>query len=359
MDVRRAALLPRLKPLVSRLRPKLKLRNDLAQGASRQWQLAPATHTVSPPALFHSGDLDRITGVGSAIRSVASERLRVLGGPVENAATIAYKLNDAVISHGQVFTWRTYLQIGAEAAPLVAGSRAVHYHNAALASSWIGCRYFGHWLMDDLPRQLAVAPLAPPLSVLGRPTPSQIDYAAQLDMVIPVVEEARVDRLIVIDDFGQNADKQDRYQQLRRRARSRYPAAGGRRVMLLRGTTGKRRTLLNEAALAEALAARGFIVLDPAMTSVAQILATCVDADMVVGVEGSQILNGALWARTGGAVLTIQPPHRFELIIKDLCDAIGLRYAFVVGERHGETDFTVDIDQVLRMIDRTDTEIAR
>jgi hypothetical protein len=358
MDARRTALLSRLKPFVSRLRPKLGLRNDHGHGATRRWEIAPGTRTVSPAALYHPADLDRITGVGSTIRDVASERRRVVGGPVENAPTIAYELKDAVIARGQIFTWRTYLQVGMEPAPVMASLMAPHHDHASMASSWIGCRYFGHWLMDDLPRQLAVQSLAPPLSVLTQPTASQRDYAAQLDLVIPVTPEARVDRLIVIDDFGQNADKQDRYERLRALARDRYPTSRGQRVMLLRGATGKRRMLVNEAALAEALAAQGFIVLDPAETPVSHILATCVDADLVVGVEGSQMLNGALWARRGGAVLTIQPPHRFELIIKDLCDAIGLRYAFVVGEQQGENDFTVDIDQVLRMIDRIDAETA-
>ena len=354
MDARRTTMLSRFKPLVSRLRPRLGLRNDHGHGATRRWQLAPATRTVSPAALYHPADLDRITGVGSAIRDVGSERRRVLGGPVENAPTIAYELKDAVISRGQVFTWRTYMQVGVEPAPLVAPPGARHYDTASMASSWIGCRYFGHWLMDDLPRQLAVQSLAPPLSVLTRPTASQRDYAVQLDLVISATEEARVDRLIVIDDFGQNADKQDRYEQLRALARARYPASRGRRVMLLRGATGQRRMLVNEAAVAAVLAARGFIILDPSECTVPRLLATCVDAALIVGVEGSQILNGAMWARTGGAVLTIQPPHRFELIIKDLCDAIGVTYAFVVGERMGETDFSIDINRLLRMIDHID-----
>ena len=350
------ALIARLKPLASRLRPRVGLPNDHVHGASRRWELAPATRTVSPPALYQPADLDRITGVGSGIRNVESERRRVLGGMVENAATVAYELRDVVISGTQVFTWQTYLQVGTDQAPIVARARAPHFDQASMASSWIGCRYFGHWLMDDLPRQLAVQALAPPLSVLTKPTPSQGAYADQLDLVIPAVDEARVSRLIVIDDHGQNADKRTRYARLRARARQRFPDAGGRRVMLMRGATGKRRMLLNEAALAAALEARSFVILDPSRCSVAQILATCVDAALVVGVEGSQILNGAMWARTGGTVLTIQPPHRFELIIKDLCDAIGLRYAFVVGERRGETDFDVSVDHVLRMVDRIDSE---
>lgn len=359
MSQSRAAPIPRLKPLVSRLRPRLGLPNDHVHGATRRWELAPATRTVSPPALHHPDDLDRITGLGSSIRDIPSERRRVLGGMVEHAPTVAYELRDAVISGTQVFTWQTYLHVGTEPAPMVAGAQALHVDQASMASSWIGCRYFGHWLMDDLPRQLAVEALAPPLSVLTRPTPSQRVYADELDLAIPTVDEARVKRLIVIDDFGQNAGKKARYAELRGRARRRFPDAGGARVMLLRGSSGKRRMLTNEAALAAALEARGFVILDPGTCSVPQILSTCVDAALVVGVEGSQILNGAMWARTGATVLTIQPPHRFELIIKDLCDAIDLRYAFVVGERHGDTDFTVDISQVLRMIDRIESDDGR
>ncbi len=51
----------------------------------------------------------------------------------------------------------------------------------------------------------------------------------------PVTAEARVDRLIVIDDFGQNADKQDRYERLRALARDRYPTSRGQRVICCAG----------------------------------------------------------------------------------------------------------------------------
>ncbi len=87
------------------------------------------------------------------------------GWTVENAPTIAYELKDAVISRGQIFTWRTYLQVGMEPAPVMASSMAPHYAQASMASSWYRLPLFRALVDDDLPRQLAVQSLAPPLSV--------------------------------------------------------------------------------------------------------------------------------------------------------------------------------------------------
>jgi hypothetical protein len=73
-------------------------------------------------------------------------------------------------------------------------------------------------------------------------------------------------------------------------------------------------------------------------------------AGVVLGVEGSQLLHGVFAMADGGTIVTLQPPDRFITAIKVYCDALGLRYALVVGE--GSTEgFHIDVDRVTRTVD--------
>jgi hypothetical protein len=71
---------------------------------------------------------------------------------------------------------------------------------------------------------------------------------------------------------------------------------------------------------------------------------------VVLGVEGSQLLHGVFGMADGGAIVTLQPPDRFITAIKVYCDALGLRYALVVGEG-SPAGFRIDVDRVARTVD--------
>jgi len=171
-------------------------------------------------------------------------------------------------------------------------------------------------------------------------------------MTAEVIEDANVDRLVIIDDTGQNAYKRERLLRLRALAKpygSANPAPG---VMLLRGQGGANRKLVNESEIADLARDRGFTVLDPAITDAEEILRVCTGVKIVLGVEGSQLTNGMLWMDARGTLVALQPPQRFCVVLKDWCDAIGSRYAFVVGHESGPTEFSIDPDGVRRLLDR-------
>ena len=340
-----------LAPLFSRLRPRLGLPNGYTQTASRSWQLAPETQSIVPPAIFDSSELARVTG-GSPDRSKDDELAPIHGGPRRHAPTIAYEFRDAVLSRGHLFTNKTCYPVSAYRLPVVARGIEAEYDEAVLVSSKYGIKYFGHWMRDDLSRTLAARDIGHPVSVLASPTTSQQEYLDLLELNTDVVENAYFKRIVVLEDYGHNDFKLARFDRLRASAARLAPPATSKGVMILRGRVGERRLLENELEVAEAVAARGFQVLDASSSSARQMMAACRDAPIVLGVEGSQLSNGLLWMSSHGAALVLQPPQRFVSVLKEYCDSMGIAYAFVVGRANDDGGFRIDLGALMRMIDR-------
>jgi hypothetical protein len=167
----------------------------------------------------------------------------------------------------------------------------------------------------------------------------------------PIPGYARIRRLTIYSDQGQSGCKLRRYRTLRRRLRAgAVVATGPPGVFLRRGTDGEPRRLVNEEALADRLAARGFDIIDPGALDAAEIVARTLDARMVVAVEGSHLSHALHTLADGGAWLVIQPPDRFALPYKEFADCLGMSFGFLVGSPEAG-GFAVDLDEIDRMVD--------
>ena len=62
--------------------------------------------------------------------------------------------------------------------------------------------------------------------------------------------------------------------------------------------------------------------------------------------------NGMMWMSYTGTVVAIMPPQRFETIMKDRCDCLGINFALIVADQVSETDFSVDTNALNRLLDR-------
>ena len=345
--------LTRFSPFLSRLRKHVGLPNGYQETASRSWTISPAVHSCVPPAIFEASDLAKVTGGSPGLKRLEDEFDRATGKTGTHGATVAYELRNAVLSRGHLFTMRTSHPISAHAAvPLFAFKIAAEYSEAALATSWLGIRYFGHWMTDDLPRLLAARTIGHPVSQMTAPTPAQRDYIKLFCLQADTVTDAFFRRIVILDDFGQNDYKRERFSRLQQSALPHGVPGRAAKVMLLRGNSGVRRVLVNELELAQIAKARGFQVMDPAVTDAAEILRWCVNASVVLGVEGSQLANGILWMSPKGTLVILEPPQRFSLVLKDYCDCIGIRCAFIVGDQAGDEDFRVDPTAFQRLLDR-------
>lgn len=329
---------------------------------ARQWIVCPGEQTRVKPAIHMPGELDRVLGVPPDT-TLTHEWARVRGGVCSHRATKAYVLKNAEIRMGYVCKGPVKWKL-ADSCETASERMPVERHRRlALGCTLTANRYFCHWLTDGLALQLLATGTAPVATTGGVNTSHKQQYAKIFGLPANPVSRARVEELTVFDDVGQNSGKRERFGKLRRLARSAVDGAAADSagppvgVMLLRGTTGQRRVLVNEQRVAEHLARRGFAIIDPERTSAGEILRQALDTRIVIGVEGSQLVHGLLPLAEGGAILALQPPARFNNVYKDYADAMGMWYGFTVGTPDAG-GFRVNIDDLDRLLDEASTRVA-
>jgi hypothetical protein len=339
-----------LLPIRHILRKRLMRREplSLASVASRTWEIAPAETTVSLPAYCLPGQLDRVTGW--AFANEHPRKLMEGGLPVNHGATRGFLLKDAFLIDGVLYKGDAckHLRRRRHRVPELRVEREIE--RAAMFCSEAGNAYFGQWLIDDCPTYPLAAAEGEPVMTNQPLTEHTLGYEDWLDMKPTRLESAFFRELVVFDDMGQNQNKRQRFRALGRKLLSHVEAASHPGIFILRGTTGQRRVLKNELELAERLRdQRGFRILEPPKHDVPGIVKACAGAKVVIGVEGSGLIHGAMTVQPGAAMVTLQPPQRFVTVFSQLVD--GLHFGFVVGAPDGGEDFRIDPTEVERTLD--------
>jgi capsular polysaccharide biosynthesis protein len=164
----------------------------------------------------------------------------------------------------------------------------------------------------------------------------------------------RARKLIWVDDCGQNLAKRSRYQSLRSRVTG--FANGHDRVFLRRNPfpAGEVRRIVNGAEVEDRLVREGFHIVDTGQVTVDEMLTRCMNASMVVSVEGSHAAPAYYFARRGACLLSLYPPRRVSVLMPRLASFYGQVGAMFVGEpsAEGDSDFYVNPDELIREIDR-------
>jgi len=344
-----------LRPLVQQARQALgQAPLDLEDRAVERWTISPATQRDVPPARFLDGQLDRI--LGTEFGSIEEVVRDLRGGYLaREGETLGFRLRDVHFVDGVLYgagcvrhlrqrsRWRPGYRVPAEAL------------SGALYETWIGNRWFGSWLMEDCVRYELARDHGRPVTTAPLATGGHVRaYEQRLDMHPRRVSAVHFDELVVFRDSAGNDGKRQRAQQMRERLVAGVSVGSHPGVFILRGQTGERRVLLNEAAIARQLAARrGFKVLDPLASSLEEIVAACAGARVVAGVEGSQLVHGLVCMPPDAALFVIQPPHRVVSVLKLVTDRQGQSFGFVVASG-GKDEFSVDPDEVERTLDLLD-----
>jgi hypothetical protein len=332
-------------------------RNSTYQSlADKKWTICPTEKAFSPPAFYLDNQLENVISTEKNT-NMETELKRLKGGETEHAQTIAFRLRNVDICKGYLYKRGYKLQLSTQKESIFISNRdrIEKYSEAALASTYFGYKYFGHWLTDDLPMILASQELSKPISISQELTPHQLEYSELLNIDTKHISHASFDKLIITDDFGQNSYKRKRYEYIRNKLASQikinknssYDNYG---VMFLRGSTGTKRQLLNELNIAEFLKQQGFIIIDPEKSSVSEIFHVTANAKIIVGVEGSQLAHGLFSIQENGALLILQPPYRFNNVFKDYADCLGLKYSFVVG-KEVDNGFEIDLNELVKTLD--------
>jgi hypothetical protein len=327
------------------------------EASSRDTVVCDGEVTVVPPAIYDSKSMEKVSGL-SPWRRWEFERRLMDGGPMEHHATVAHEINNVDVVEAYMYSGASKSQpgYGAERLLLRDHEPLQRLDRAVLTSSKTGSHYFGHVLLDDLPLSLLAQGVdAPPVSVVSRGYLHEAGYRALCSTPAGrLVRRARIKRLTVFTDFGQNRNKEVRYRALRanlRRHLAGVSPALGPGVYIRRGRTGELRLLANEPQVEQFLAGRGFRIVDTETMSSEAIAAATLDARIVVSVEGSQFSHCIYSAADEAVFLVLQPPDRFSMVYKEFTDRMGMGFAFLVGESDGE-GFCVSLYELERMLGR-------
>lgn len=329
-------------------------RRGADQVASERRELCPAEIIASPPAIYLDGELDRILAL-QPDTNLAFEMDRLNGGSRRHSATTAYRLDRATLAGGAIYRGAMKHNLIDGRPPAETFAAPERISTATMTTTWCSSMYFGHWLADEMTAALAAQRLAPAVCLRRTYSAHQEQYAAVFDLSPRPISCARFEQLWVLDDVGQNRFKRERYETLRRRL---APLAGSppHGVWIWRGRTGAPRMATNEDQAADSLARRGFLILEPHDQTVEQVARASLGARIVAGVEGSHLYHGLYTIAEGGAFLAVQPPKRFNNVIKDYTDCMAMRYATVVGNVEGD-EYSIDLDRMNRTIDLVEAAI--
>jgi len=130
-------------------------------------------------------------------------------------ASIAYHLKNAVLLDGSIY-------VGAYRYPFHPKERKsifkppancadVHLKEAALASTYLGTRYFGDWLTEDCSRYALAETYSSPLCVRTIDYADKSKYNLYFNQNFAPIDRARIDYLTIFDDVPQNSCKRERY----------------------------------------------------------------------------------------------------------------------------------------------------
>jgi glycosyl transferase family 61 len=326
---------------------------DLIKSAVAVEFLHTGEQISAPKAIALPGQYDRVRACAFG-RSRKLEIAQLQGAPRAIGPTVRYELRDVLVANGILYgrgKQKYFNRLSAAEVP----REWPKLDEVGLRSSFVGCQFFGHWLRDDCATHLLAADSPTTVSM---PTPPWPDRRAYLDLFgqeYAELDYAHIRRLILFEDISQNAHKVERFRSLRTRMQTTAGMKEGDNeiVYIKRGGSGKRRALLNENELIDAMSARGVHIAQPEEHSADRLISALYGARIVISIEGSQLSHALYTIRDAGAILVIQPPNRFFNSHMDWARALGIHYAVTVGQER-QSGFHLPVDDLLRTIDLLD-----
>lgn len=315
--------------------------------------LCAAEEAMVPKASFLPEQLERVREF-QAMGGHEAQLARISGGPVTHAATLAFRYRNARLLGGCLYAGGSCSQLTMARPPH--GFRAIkaEMDKVSLIGTPISSIFFGHYLMDDSATTLMAHNFGPVYSAENDQMASWKhagEYRKLMGLEVPTLSDAFLSEAWMFQDFGMNSHRRGRMKEVRQRLADHPADQSGHGVFIVRSSFGQSvRLLENELELADHLARRGFVVVNPMQESVPDIIRKVSGAALAVSVEGSALTHAYLTMQEKGAIITIQPPYRFDAVWKDFADLLDMKYGFVVaeGERH---KFRVNIDEVMRTVD--------
>ncbi|UJR83842.1 glycosyltransferase 61 family protein [Sandaracinus amylolyticus] len=340
-------------PIMHRIRARLAGPPAITAAATEVIELHPFEEQPVSPAFVLPGQLQRATAT-HGFTTLPFELARVASVRTFHAPTLAMRFENAVLIDGVLFANGARHNLVLDRERLMPSwSRVPELHGVAFASSAVGSHSFGHFIAEDCATAHAAREKGVVYFAATR-TPKSAHARRYLEIygLAPLREiaNARLHDVWVFQDFAMNGHKRARLHALRERVKAIPAARTGHGVFFRRRSGGQARLLANEAALEERLAKEGFDVIDVMQEDLDTILRRVRGASVVCGVEGSALMHGLFAMADGGAVVSIQPPHRFCMVLKDHADVFGHHTGIAVGIGTEES-FELPERDLLRTLD--------
>lgn len=209
----------------------------------------------------------------------------------------------------------------------------------AVLASAEGNTYF-HWLFDVVPRLQTLAGVPYDRALVECSLSFQQSWLGMLGIdtasVVPAVKHGhfKPDVLLVPSLPGTGLHVTPRsckyLREIARQAGHLAPHPSGRRLYVSRSDAHRRR-IQNEDALWKVLKARDFERLEPGQVSAADQIRLFSEAAVVVGPHGAGLSN-LVFCAPGTQVLELFAPTYVNPCFWGISDAVGLRYAYLLGE---------------------------
>ena len=316
--------------------------------SDKSWILAPPPKSPkSSKAIYLNNQLGKVVSVAT---NHALEHARITGNWQEFRPTTTYLLKSPVLANGFVYKNAMKMPLIKTQESMVLSGDYERLDEAVLTSSYVSNLYFCHFIQDELPLILLGQKLGEPITVARKAYDHEPAYRDFFDLHTRQVNSAKCKKLVVIDDIAWNDDKADRYETLRTRLKNLIPSSKPLGAFFRRGRSGDLRLLENESEVENFLEQQGFVILDPQQSSAREMMEKSMGAEIIAGVEGSQLAPGLLAVKDRGTVLTLQPPNRFNNIYKVVTDSLEMAYSFVVGSPT-QQGFSIDIDELARTLE--------
>ncbi len=276
-------------------------------------------------------------------------------------STLRLGFDDATLRGNTMWlTDRRHRVLSRSAAAVPFGTVQKHPGAAVLAETPLAATYFGHWLRDDLLVQVLAEGMPEPSIRLNDPP---YPHAKWYDQHLPgrpqtLRRATHFERLWVPVDNGQNRGKFHRY----RAVRAGIAAALGLDldadeqpgpVLLVRGNSGAKRTLVDEDEAVKLVERMGGRVLRPEDLAAEEVLRGLWNAPAIVAVEGSHLAPWVFAHAPHAALVLIEPPRRVNMLQKGVTECLGCPLGYVVAEPAGaEGAFRLDgVDELAEVVE--------
>jgi capsular polysaccharide biosynthesis protein len=267
-----------------------------------------------------------------------------------HAPTIAYYLKNAILFDGCIYLKHFKYPVS-ERSLFKSARRNCDLERVALASSFLGTKYFGHWLIDDTTRYLLAQDASLPLCVRMPTYGHRAAYEKYFNQDWTPIDRAHINDLVIFQDYSQNSSKTKRYKILRERLKRHFNNAGDRDyIYLRRGQSGVSRTIANEPEILEVLTKQGFQIVNVASDKLEDIITALLGARIVISIEGSHIAHCTLAVPERSGLLVLEPPGRFSGVHRAQAGSLGIKFGFVVG-LPSDTGYVFSVSEILKTID--------